>query len=87
MIDLPWCFGRVDTRQVTRLCEAGHRNAKDLRRYPALTRVNLLCSRWKLRMCADKSAYMSRSLDLSIRPIKIRVSILFLSILLHRQEG
>jgi hypothetical protein len=31
-------------------------------------------------MCADKSAYLS--LDLGMRPIKIRVSIL-----LHRQEG
>ena len=71
-----------ETRAVLSPCWAGHRNAKDLRRYPALTRVNVLCSRWKLRMCADKSAYTTRSLDLSMRPINIRVSIL-----LHRQEG
>jgi len=43
--------------------------------------VNVLC-RWKLRMCADKSAYMSWSLDLRMRPTMILVSIL-----LHRQEG
>src|SRR5690349_25127004 len=47
-----------DTRAILSPCEAGHRNAKDLRRYPALTHVNVLCSRWKRRMCADKSAYM-----------------------------
>ena len=32
-----------ETRAILSPCWAGHRNAKDLRRYPALTRVNVLC--------------------------------------------
>jgi hypothetical protein len=61
----------------------GHRNAKDLRSIRSRKAANVpLQPEWELRMCADKSAYMSRSLDLGMRPIRIRVSIL-----LHRREG
>ena len=61
----------------------GHRNAKDLRSIRCRKAANVpLQPEWKFRMCADKSAYMSRSLDLSMPPIKIRVSIL-----VHGQEG
>jgi hypothetical protein len=61
----------------------GHRNAKDLRSIRSRKAANVpLQPEWKLSMCVDKSAYMSRSLDLGMRPIRIRVLIL-----LRRQEG